>query len=332
MIIKFCNEQYYDGKLIPLTKQKSDNEPSIVLIKTVKGNHMRFQGGKHNIRELDSLDEDSIKNLVFPESYETGFIAPYREQINHAEQRLPEEILKDTVHKFQGRECDGIIFSTVLDKKGSKNDVQFVDSANLINVAISRAKKRFVLVSDVEVFKKSNKEISELIRYMEYYTESSLYHESKVISVFDLLYKEFSEVLIERENKLRKSDSKYKTERIIASVLRDILSEEKFKKINFKREYRLKDLVNDTSHLHEDEKQFIKTAARVDFLLHYKMGNEPLGVIEVDGVAYHHSKDQKRRDRIKNTILDKAGIPILRLRTNESREPERIKQFLNKHL
>ena len=52
---------------------------------------------------------------------------------------------------------------------------------------------------------------------MEYYTESSLYHESKVISVFDLLYKEFSEVLIERENKLRKSDSKYKTERIIAS-------------------------------------------------------------------------------------------------------------------
>ncbi|MFP3813535.1 hypothetical protein, partial [Bacillus sp. SIMBA_005] len=88
---------------------------------------------------------------------------------------------------------------TVLDKKGSKNDVQFVDSANLINVAISRAKKRFVLVSDVEVFKKSNKEISELIRYMEYYTESSLYHESKVISVFDLLYKEFSEVLIERE-------------------------------------------------------------------------------------------------------------------------------------
>ncbi|AIW31807.1 MULTISPECIES: AAA domain-containing protein [Bacillus] len=332
MIIKFCNEQYYDGKLIPLTKQKSENEPSIVLIKTVKGNHMRFQGGKHNIRELDSLDEDAIKNLVFPESYETGFIAPYREQINHAEQRLPEEILKDTVHKFQGRECDGIIFSTVLDKKGSKNDVQFVDSANLINVAISRAKKRFVLVSDVEVFKKSNKEISELIRYMEYYTESSLYHKSKVISVFDLLYKEFSEVLIERENKLRKSDSKYKTERIIASLLRDILSEEKFKKINFKREYRLKDLVNDTSHLHEDEKQFIKTAARVDFLLHYKMGNEPLGVIEVDGVAYHHSKDQKRRDRIKNTILDKAGIPILRLRTNESREPERIKQFLNKHL
>ncbi|MEC1939630.1 DUF2726 domain-containing protein [Bacillus velezensis] len=332
MIIKFCNEQYYDGKLIPLTKQKSENEPSIVLIKTVKGNHMRFQGGKHNIRELDSLDEDAIKNLVFPESYETGFIAPYREQINHAEQRFPEEILKDTVHKFQGRECDGIIFSTVLDKKGSKNDVQFVDSANLINVAISRAKKRFVLVSDVEVFKKSNKEISELIRYMEYYTESSLYHESKVISVFDLLYKEFSEVLIERENRLRKSDSKYKTERIIASLLRDILSEEKFKKINFKREYRLKDLVNETSHLHEDEKQFIKTAARVDFLLHYKMGNEPLGVIEVDGVAYHHSKDQKRRDRIKNTILDKAGIPILRLRTNESREPERIKLFLNKHL
>ncbi|KXZ23299.1 DNA helicase [Bacillus nakamurai] len=332
MIIKFCNEQYYGGNLIPLTKQDSDSEPSIILINTVKGSHMRFQGGKHNIRELDSLDEESIKNLVFPKSYETGFIAPYRAQINHAEQCLPIEIIKDTVHKFQGRECDGIIFSTVLDKKGSQKDVQFVDSANLINVAISRAKKRFVLVSDIDIFKKSNKEISELVRYMEYYTEASLYHESQVISVFDLLYKEFSEVLNERENKLRDSDSRHKSERLIASLLRDIFEEENYKRVSFKREYRLKDLLNNTNLLNEEEKQFIKTVARVDFLLHYKMGNEPLGVIEVDGVAYHHSKAQKRRDRIKNSILEKAGIPLLRLKTNESRESERIKKFLNEIL
>lgn len=330
MIIKFCNEQYYDGNLIPLTRYDEVDDSSIILIKTVKGNHMRFQGGRHNVRELDSLEETTIREKVFPQDFDDiGFIAPYRAQIKAANHYMREEIMKDTVHKFQGRECDGIIFSTVLDEKGSKKDIEFVDSANLINVAISRAKKRFVLVSTVDIFKRSNKEISELIRYMEYYTEASLYHESQVISVFDLLYKEFSEVLVERENKLRESDSKYKSERIIASLLRDILKEEAYKKIQFRREYRLKDLFNDTSHLNKEERRFIKTVARFDFLLYYKMGNEPAGVIEVDGTAYHHSSDQKRRDELKNSILKKSGIPFIRLRTNESGEAEKIKGLLN---
>lgn len=99
-------------------------------------------------------------------------------------------------------------------------------------MSLYREQKRFVLVSAVDIFKRSNKEISELIRYMEYYTEASLYHESQVISVFDLLYKEFSEVLVQRENKLRESDSKYKSERIIASLLRNILKEEAYKKLS----------------------------------------------------------------------------------------------------
>ncbi|MFC7801919.1 AAA domain-containing protein [Bacillus subtilis] len=326
MIIKFCNEQYYDGNLIPLTKYDEEDDFSIILIKTVKGNHMRFQGGRHNVRELDSLEEATIRDKVFPRDFDDiGFIAPYRAQIKAANRYMREEIIKDTVHKFQGRECDGIIFSTVLDDKGGKKDIEFVDSATLINVAISRAKKRFVLVSAVDIFKRSNKEISELIRY----TEASLYHESQVISVFDLLYKEFSEVLMQRENKLRESDSKYKSERIIASLLRDILKEETYKKIEFRREYRLKDLFNDTSHLNEEEQKFVKTVARFDFMLYYKMGNAPAGVIEVDGTAYHYSNDQKRRDELKDSILRKSGIPFIRLRTNESGEAEKIKGLLN---
>lgn len=330
MIIKFCNEQYYEGNLIPLTKYDEEEDSSIILIKTVKGNHMRFQGGRHNVRELDSLEEATIREKVFPHDFDDiGFIAPYRAQIKAANRYMREVIIKDTVHKFQGRECDGIIFSTVLDDKGGKKDIEFVDSATLLNVAISRAKKRFVLVSAVDIFKRSNKEISELIRYMEYYTEASLYHESQVVSVFDLLYKEFSEVLIQRENKLLESDSRFKSERIIASLLRDILKEEAYKKIEFRREYRLKDLFNDTSHLNKEEQKFVRTVARFDFLLYYKMGNEPAGVIEVDGTSYHHSDDQIRRDKLKDSILEKSGIPFIRLRTNESGEAERIKGLLD---
>lgn len=46
-----------------------------------------------------------------------------------------------TVHKFQGREKDAIVMSTVDD-----TITEFSDDPNLLNVAISRAKQKFCLV------------------------------------------------------------------------------------------------------------------------------------------------------------------------------------------
>ena len=51
-----------------------------------------------------------------------GFIAPYNAQVSLSRKRLPADFVKDTVHKFQGRECDEIVFSTVLDKSRSSQD------------------------------------------------------------------------------------------------------------------------------------------------------------------------------------------------------------------
>lgn len=39
-IIEFCNQKYYDGKLIPYTNPNLSEYP-LVLYKTVEGNHMR---------------------------------------------------------------------------------------------------------------------------------------------------------------------------------------------------------------------------------------------------------------------------------------------------
>ena len=51
-----------------------------------------------------------------------------------------------TAHKFQGREHDVIIMSTVLDSSWSaEKGGGFVDEACLVNVAISRAREQFVL-------------------------------------------------------------------------------------------------------------------------------------------------------------------------------------------
>jgi very-short-patch-repair endonuclease len=67
--------------------------------------------------------------------------------------------------------------------------------------------------------------------------------------------------------------------------------------------------------------------ASCDFVLYFKVGKMPLGVIEVDG-ASHDREDQAQRDALKNSILEKCGIPLLRLRTVESRIEEKVAAFL----
>lgn len=74
---------------------------------------------------------------------EIGVIAPYRNQVYKLKEELNRpEIDISTVHKFQGREKDVIVLSTVDDIVTS-----FSDDPNLLNVAVSRAKKELVVVA-----------------------------------------------------------------------------------------------------------------------------------------------------------------------------------------
>ena len=90
-----------------------------------------------------------------------------------------------TVHKFQGKEKDTIILSTVDDEI-----TDFTDDPYLVNVAISRAKKRLILVVTGNE-QKNERNIIDLIEYIRYHNfEVS---ESKIYSVFDYLYKQYTE-------------------------------------------------------------------------------------------------------------------------------------------
>ena len=69
----------------------------------------------------------------------------------------------DTVHKYQGREKDVVILTTVV------NDMnEFVDNPNLINVAVSRAVDKLIVVVADNVDKKSSN-VGDLVKYIEYY-------------------------------------------------------------------------------------------------------------------------------------------------------------------
>lgn len=56
----------------------------------------------------------------------------------------------------------------------------------------------------------------------------------------------------------------------------------------------------------------------------------PLLAVEVDGYKYHQEDNkQKERDILKNNILSKYNIPLIRLTTNGSREESIIRSKLD---
>lgn len=67
--------------------------------------------------------------------------------------------------------------------------------------------------------------------------------------------------------------------------------------------------------------------ASCDFVFYYKVGKQPVAVIEIDGGTHEHS-EQRERDALKESILQTCGIGLLRLRTIDSQIEDKIAVFL----
>lgn len=309
-IINFCNKKFYNNELIIMTEDKG--EPDVIkIIKTNKGNHSRE---KTNQRQVDIIKNELIKlNTI-----DIGVIAPYNNQVNLIKNSI-NNIDVSTVHKFQGREKDVIIISTVDD-----NISDFVGNPNILNVAISRAKNKLIfIVTGNEIL---NNNILDFIEYTKY-TNMEI-EESKINSVFDLLYKQYEEDRIEyfkKHNRISRFDS----ENIIYNLLNEILKE--YEHLNFIFMQPMNTIIKDKSMLTEEEKKYASHHnTHLDFLIYNTISKKPILAIEVDGYKYHkEGTKQHNRDILKARILRKYGIPLLRLKTNQSKEKERIKNKLN---
>lgn len=333
-IIEFCNQKYYGGELIPYTNSDLSQTPLELYI-TAEGNHMRrvTQGGKkgtYNQRELDVTVQEILQNPVLAaENSKIGFVTPYRKQANIAGSLMPEGIESDTVHKYQGREKDLMILSTVLDSSWQgQRGLDFVDDPHMVNVAVSRAIKKFVLVTDHDLFYKKGKNIGDLIRYMQYSTLDENVIESQVVSVFDLLYKKYSQKLIPLKAKMD-SQARFQSEEALRVLLEEILAQPEFNHFSYTQGMLLRNLLNSVEKLSDDELAYVNNRASLDFVVYYKQDKSCKLVIEVDGFAFHENRpEQLKRDALKDSVLKKYEIPLLRLATNGSGERERILQAL----
>lgn len=311
-IINFCNKKFYDNRLVIMSEDNGEKNV-VQVIKTAKGNHAR---GKTSQRQVDI-----IKEIVKDLNGEIGIIAPFNDQVDLIKDTI-NDLEVNTVHKFQGREKDTIIISTVEDDVSD-----FVGDPKILNVAISRAKKKlYFIVTGNEI---KNHIITDFIDYVEYNNMEII--NSKIYSCFDMLYKPNE---LERLKFFKKHNrvSKFDSENVVYYLIDEVTKE--YNNISFHFGQRLKDLLADQSLLDEREKKYVNNSkTHLDFYIFKTIGEKPVLAIEVDGYNYHkRGTKQYERDLLKDKILKKYGIPVIRLKTNGSQEKKIIKDKLNEIL
>ncbi len=177
-IVDLINSTFYQGKLIPAANANDKIIASkpfpgrIIALKKVTNGAVRYTKGgtrqnkvfAENIMDiLDELSQD--KDAEFS----IGIITPYRGQVSllralkyerKYDEKFDNRIKIGTIHTFQGSECDIIIFDMVdcFDmESGKPNKIGRLYSGNagerLLNVAVSRARHKLIVVCDPEYIK-----------------------------------------------------------------------------------------------------------------------------------------------------------------------------------
>lgn len=317
-IIGFCNQQFYDGELISMTTN-SGEEKVLQVVRTVKGNHAR---GHFNQREIDVIVQEVMPE--FADKGSVGIITPYRLQAEEINKALGQD-LASTVHKYQGRECDTIIMSTV-----DNAPTAFSDDANLLNVAISRAKTHLCIVTTGNEMPEDTN-LARLIAYVQY--NNFEVKKSRLHSVFDLLYTQYTaERLLYQA--MHPQISEHLSENLVYEILDKALVELGKSNVAVVCHYPLSKLIADWTLLDETERPFAESPlAHVDFLVYNSLTKRPLLTIEVDGWLFHKDKEvQRTRDALKDQILERYGLAPHRISTTDTTTVETMKVILGKHL
>ncbi|GIW21404.1 MAG: ATPase AAA [Candidatus Sericytochromatia bacterium] len=177
-IVKFSNEKFYERKL--KTPDKIANQKIEIScydnpIINPEKNLLFVNINKKGDVKVNTYEANIIKNIlnlffdkkVLPSNI--GIIAPFRSQVAEIRRKIMEignfdELTIDTVDRFQGNDRDLIIFSSVV--SDSHHLTEFFEDERRLNVAITRAKKKFIMVGNMQVLSISRL-FREFLKYCE---------------------------------------------------------------------------------------------------------------------------------------------------------------------
>jgi ATP-dependent RNA/DNA helicase IGHMBP2 len=156
---------FYDGRLQhnvgpsdrPLPAGRFDREHRVLFLGHRGEDEQTQEGSRRNRSEaeavsrvLKQLDADATRAS---RKLTVSVITPYKAQARDLEEVLRrawkslQEVRAGTVHSFQGRESDVVIYSLV---RTGRTEWRFLADPRLFNVAVSRARSLLVLVGDLD--------------------------------------------------------------------------------------------------------------------------------------------------------------------------------------
>lgn len=159
-IISFSSDHFYSGSLRIMTQHPNKTRSQQAIeVHYIDGK--RRENSTENPDEVKALFEtlSGIINQTTNLPLTFGILSPFRDQVNAIAKQLPQylsadqfnqhEIVVGTAHSLQGDEKDIVLLSLSLDKDYHHGTLRFLETPNVFNVAITRAKKKLIVFSSV---------------------------------------------------------------------------------------------------------------------------------------------------------------------------------------
>ena len=306
-IIKFCNDRYYESKLNIETKEGKD-ELEFVDVKNDLS---------HENRNSYYSEAKAVVNYIKESGFtDIGVVTPFRNQASLINKMLKDEgrddIIVGTIHQFQGGEKNLIVMSPSISIKSSKKTYEWLaNNQELINVGMSRAKEKFVIVGDkeaIDIFSNNkNDDIKSLCDYV------------KSNGNYKVVPSEKGKINIGFSNGSEYEDQLFETLSHFCSI---------YKRFYIDRNVKIKELfesLNANINIY-DKGEF-------DFVLYKKniLGKkEPALIIELNGGEHIFSDNRRNSDRQKKNICEEKGIEFMILPNEYAKSYEYLTDLILK--
>ena len=300
-IINYSNKRYYNSEL-KTSKIPFDGDLEFLDIKNTNKTKLRNQ----NIDEcLGIIDYIKRNNLT-----DATIITPFVNQQELMNELLRKENIKGidcgTVHSLQGAEKDTIIFSTSISPRTSKQTFQWLkNNAELINVGVTRAKKRLVVAADCEALNVLSDQSDDLYALVKYVKNNGL---------TEIVPSTLNSLSIGKSNSSKAEDEFYATISQFCSANKNF---EARRNVSFKSIFK-DDLILSQSNMEFDlvlyKKSFFNKQVEI--------------VIEINGGEHFGNLEREKSDRIKREICKEKGWKFISIPNSFVKSYEEIREII----
>ena len=300
-IIDFSNKRFYNGKL---NLEYLSDEGNLYLL-NVKNINSKLRN--ENYEEAKAIIDYIKRN----ELKDTAIITPFKNQQILINSMLKENNINDvtcgTIHQVQGAEKNTIIISSSISPKTSKKTFDWIkNNSEITNVAVTRAKKNLIVVSDVEALNKlSTDKKDDLYNLVQYVANNG---KSKVLP-----NKSYT-IQIGNSNGSKSEDMFFQTLSHFCSV-NNIFQAKRNVKLNT---------------MFPNDPIITKSKFEFDVVLYQIEETDliPKIAIELQGGEHFGNIDREKCDTRKSQICKEKGITLLEIPNSFAKSYETIKELI----